>query len=436
MNPQNQPSRRTMLRHSLAAGAAVSLSARALAQTAAPPSKKLVVGVMGLRRGSALIKAMLDMPDIDIAYVADVDKNGVTKALDQISKSKSAGKPQGVQDFRKILDDKAVDAIFIAAPNFWHTPAAILACNAGKHVYVEKPGSHNAQEGQWITAAARKHNRVVQMGNQRRSWPVMREAMEKLHQGVIGKVYAARTWYANSRPTIGRGKPAAVPANLDYDLWQGPVPQRPYVDNLVHYNWHWRWHWGGGEMANNGVHALDLARWGLGVDAPQRVTFSGGRYHFDDDQETPDTAVATFDFGHCIATWECSSCHPRNIDTLDIVRFYGDKGTMAVVGTAAKVLDPHYKIFDLKGQEIGTNTGPGTDRMHIENFVNCIRDGKTPTSEIEEGQKSSLLCHLANIAYRVGRTVQYDAAQKRIVNDADAMKLWGREYRSGWEPKV
>ena len=399
-------------------------------------SRKLLVGVMGLRRGSALIKAILEIPGVEIAHVADVDQTAVVKGLELVAKANGPSKPRGVQDFRRILDDRNVDALFIAAPNFWHTPAAILACAAGKHVYVEKPGSHNARESQWIVAAARKHRRVVQMGNQRRSWPVIIEAMNKLHQGVIGRVLTARSWYSNSRPSIGRGKPVAVPAHLDYSLWEGPVPERPYVDNLAPYNWHWRWHWGGGEMGNNGVHALDLARWGLGVDAPKRVTFTGGRYHFDDDQETPDTGVATFDFGHCLATWECSSCHPRTNDNLDIVRFYGEKGMMAIVGTASKVMEPHYKVFDLKGVEVESKAGVGTDRMHVENFLNCIRDGKTPNSEIEEGQKTSLLCHLANISYRVGRTVQYDAEARQIVGDAEAMKLWGREYRKGWEPVV
>ncbi len=422
-------SRRRFLDVSAAAAAAT------LVRAADPaPSRQLVVGVMGLRRGSALIKAILEIPGVEIAYVADVDQTAVAKGLELVARTKGPSKPKGVQDFRRILDDRRVDALFVAAPNFWHTPATMLACAAGKHVYVEKPGSHNARESQWIVAAARRHRRVVQMGNQRRSWPVIIEAMNQLHQGVIGRVLTARSWYANSRPSIGRGKAGPVPAQLDYSLWQGPVPERPYLDNLAPYNWHWRWHWGSGEMGNNGVHALDLARWGLGVDAPKRVTFAGGRYHFDDDQETPDTGVATFDFGHCLATWECSSCQPRANDNLDIVRFYGEKGMMAIVGMAAKVMEPHYKVFDLRGVELESKAGVGTDRMHVENFLNCIRDGRTPNAEIEEGQKTALLCHLANISYRVGRTVHYDAGVRQIIGDAEATKLWGREYRQGWEP--
>lgn len=410
-------------------------AATAVRAASAAPARKLVVGVMGLRRGSALIQAILEIPDVEIAYVADVDQTCLARGQDLVVKA-GRGKPKAVGDFREILDDRSVDALFVAAPNFWHTPATVLACAAGKHVYVEKPGSHNARESQWIVAAARRHQRVVQMGNQRRSWPVISEAMTKLREGVIGRVVAARAWYANSRPTIGTGKAGAVPPHLNYALWQGPAPERPYVDNLVHYNWHWRWHWGGGEMGNNGVHALDLARWGLAVDAPQRISFTGGRYHFQDDQETPDTGVATFDFGHCLATWECSSCQRRTNDQLDIVRFYGDKGMLAIVGTAAKILEPHYKVFDPAGVELDSQAGPGTDRMHVENFLNSIREGASPSAEIEEGQKTALLCHLANISYRVGRTLRYDADARQIVGDADAMNLWGREYRPGWEPVI
>jgi predicted dehydrogenase len=421
--------RRQFLRHgaTLAAGAIAAPTV-----FADSPGKKLVIGVMGLGRGLDHVKACLGLPDVEIAYLCDVDDRRIARAAEAVNaaKDKPAKAPQMVKDFRRVLDDKSVDAITIAAPNFWHAPAAILACQAGKHVYVEKPGSHNAREGELLVAAARKHDRVVQMGNQRRSWPAIIEAIEKLRSGVIGPVRSARTWYTAQRKSIGVGKPVAVPAELDYSLWQGPAPERPYKDNLIHYNWHWHWHYGGGELANNGIHALDLARWGLGVDCPRRVTCGGGRYHFKDDQETPDTSLATFDFGDVAAFWDCSSCHPRKPENLDFVTFYGDGGSLAIGGGAS------YKVFDLKGKEVGTGKSEAGDRIHFANFFDSVRAGKRPHSDIAEGQKSTLLCHLGNIAYRAGRTLTLDPAARKIIGDTEATALWGREYRPGWEPKV
>ncbi|MBY0521916.1 MAG: Gfo/Idh/MocA family oxidoreductase [Gemmataceae bacterium] len=419
-------------RRFLVQGSALAAGLAVAPAIAANTDKKLVIGVMGLGRGLDHVKACVGLPDVEIAYVCDVDDKRVQRALNVIKEAqpKQAKPTEGIKDFRKVLDDKNVDALTIAAPNHWHTPAAILACQAGKHVYVEKPGSHNAREGELIVAAARKHNRVVQMGNQRRSWPAVIEAIEKLRGGAIGTVRSARTWYNNKRGTIGKGKPAAVPAELDYALWQGPAPKQEYKDNVVHYHWHWRWHWGGGELANNGIHALDLARWGLGVDCPSRVVCGGGRYHFQDDQETPDTTLATFDFGDKFAIWDGSSCHARSGENLNFVVFYGDNGSLALGGGGS------YKILDPKGKEIGTGKSDAGDRSHFVNFFDCIRNSKRPNSDIEEGQKSTLLCHLGNIAFRTGRTINVDPKTRTIVNDKDAIALWGREYQKEWEPKV
>ena len=231
-------------------------SVRAQAQS----SSRIRLGVMGLSRGMAHVNNALAAPNVEVAYVCDVDQQRIDRAVSVVEKS-NAPKPRGVRDFRRILDDNEVDAIMIATCNHWHAPATILACAAGKHVYVEKPGSHNPQDGIWMVQAARKHERVVQMGNQRRSWPAIQEAMARLHSGVIGETTFARCWYDNARGSIGKGQIVPTPPHLNFDLWQGPAPRKDYKDNLVHYNWHWHWHWGNGELGNNGIHALDLARW-------------------------------------------------------------------------------------------------------------------------------------------------------------------------------
>jgi len=413
----------------LAAAALLAPRAFAVAAQAETPSEPIHCGVMGLGRGLAHVNAILGSKTAKLSYICDVDKNRLDGGMKQVETKKPEKMPTPIGDFRKMLDDPKLNAVFIATCNHWHAPATILACTAGKHVYVEKPGSHNAYEGELMVAAARKNKRTVQMGNQRRTWPGVKEGIQKLRDGAIGKVLYARCWYNASRGSIGKGKPAPVPATLDYDLWQGPAPERPYKDNLIPYNWHWHWHYGGGELANNGIHALDVARWGLGVDYPTTVSFVGNRYHFDDDQETPDTGAAVFHFGSVGCTWEVSSCHPRKAEKNPFVAFYGTEGSIHVDGTG-------YTMYDLKGEKIGEGKGEAGEREHIQNFLDCILSGQRPNSEIEEGQKSTLLCHLGNISYRTGRVIHFNPQTRKIVNDTDAEKYWRREYRPGWEPQV
>src|SRR5207253_3903413 len=275
------------------------------------PNEKVLIGIIGCNgRGMAHIAGYLAETNAEIAYICDVDSRAIERGIAAVAK-KQPRKPKGIKDMRQMLESKDLDAVSIATPDHWHAPATILACAAGKHVYVEKPGSHNPYESELMVAAAKKHSRQVQMGNQRRSWPWVIESIEAVRKGEIGKVVFTRAWYTNHRPSIGKGKPAPIPEWLDYSLWQGPASEQPYRDNILHYNWHWFWNWGTGEIGNNGVHFLDLARWGLGVDYPQRVTCSGSRYHFQDDWETPDTYVASFDFGDKAISWEGRSCDPH-----------------------------------------------------------------------------------------------------------------------------
>ena len=269
-----------------------------------------------------------------------------------------------------------------------------------------------------MVAAAQRTDRKVQMGNQRRSAPVFREGIEKLKAGVIGKLRYARCWYDNKRGSIGKGKPAAVPANLDYKLWQGPVPVRPYKDNLIHYNWHWHWSYGGGELANNGVHALDVARWALGVDSPYHTSCIGGRYHFDDDQETPDTADATYDFGKVGMSWHGSSCLQRKHEKHSFVSVYGDGGIMSFEGGG-------YRIYDNAGKLVHENVPKLSDVPHFQNFINSIRKGEALNAEISDAQKSTMLCHLGNISYRKGIQIKGTEAPKNY---------WQRKYSEAWKP--
>ena len=404
-------------------------------RAATSPNEKVVVAIIGCNnRGMDHIAAYLALPNAEIGCVCDVDSRIVEKGVAAAAK-KQQRQPQGVKDFRRILDNPDVDAVSIAMPDHWHAPATILACAAGKHVYVEKPGSHNLRESELMVAAARKHKRVVQMGNQRRSWPWVIESIEALRAGELGRVCFARGWYTNHRTSIGRGKRVPVPEWLDYSLWQGPAPERPFQDNVIHYNWHWFWNWGTGELGNNGVHALDLARWGLGVELPRRVTCGGSRYFYQDDWETPDTMSATFDFGDKGIAWECQSCAPRGFEGSGFgVNFYGEKGCMSLSGSKCTI----YDLNDKAVREIKAKREVPFDpnALHFANFLDGIRDGKELHAEIGEGQKSSVLCHLGNVAWRTGHTISFDPVKREILGDAAARALCRRAYRPGWEPKV
>lgn len=430
MHHPRLPRRAFLRRTAAAAVGAATFSILPPLRGADSPGNTLVLGVMGVNgRGLDLARGFSAIPGAEVGYLCDVDSRAMDRAVKDIS-GKQARAPKAVKDFRRILDDRSVDALLIAAPDHWHAPATILACAAGKHVYVEKPASHNAREGELMLAAARQQKRVVQLGTQRRSWPAVIEAIDKVRGGALGRVLFSRGWYNNSRASIGRGKHVPVPDWLDWELWQGPAAERPFRDNLVHYNWHWLWHWGTGELGNNGIHSLDICRWGLGVDYPLHVTSGGGKYRHDDDQETPDTHTVTFDFGGKSLVWEGRSWHPRGFEGSAFgIAFYGEKGTLVIDGGG-------YRVFDFKGAEIDKGSGPAGDRGHFENLLDCIRTGRRPRADVEDGHKSTLLCHLGNIAWRTGRALNLDPKTGRIIGDAEAQALWGREYRPGWEPKV
>jgi predicted dehydrogenase len=407
------------------------------------PNERVTVAVMGVNgRGAVLARSFAAAPSSEVAYICDVDQAVLARVVQEVARVQPAA-PQGVADFRRALEDPRVDALVIAAPDHWHTPAAILALKAGKHVFVEKPAGHNPREGELLAEAQRKYGRLVQMGNQQRSDPRTAEVVQRIREGLIGRPYYARTWYANTRGSIGRGSPAPVPAGLDYELWQGPAPRAAFRDNLIHYNWHWFWNWGTGEICNNGTHEIDVARWALGVEFPTRVTSVGGRYHFDDDWEFPDTQDAGFDFeGGRTIVWQGRSCNGFPIMGRSRgTSIHGTDGTVVIDRSG-------YVVYDLRNQEVEAQTAAeridaldtrGGDVMtdrHIANFVSAIRTGSALNAPIEEGRKSVLLCHLGNIAQQHGGSLQIDPISGRIRDNGEAMTMWSREYAGGWAPTL
>ncbi len=403
---------------------------------------RITAAVMGVNsRGNELAKAFA-RTGADVRYICDVDGRAVEKTVAEVATMQERS-PEGVTDFRRALDDPSLDALVIAAPDHWHAPATVLALNAGKHVYVEKPCGHNPREGELLIEAQQRYGRVLQMGNQQRSAPESIDVIQQIRDGVIGRPYYGRAWYGNTRGSIGHGVPAAVPDWLDYELWQGPAPRTPYRDNVVHYNWHWFWIWGTGEICNNGTHEIDVCRWALGVDFPTKVTSAGGRYHFDDDWECPDTQIASFEFGDgATITWEGRSCNGRPIENRGRgASIHGTDGT-AIIDRSG------YVIYDNANNEIArrirgetvdaldTRGGGSLTDLHIANFLDSIRGDASPTAPIDDGHKSQLLCHLGNIAQRTRGALTCDPRTGRILADTAAEKLWSRDYEPGWEPKV
>jgi len=376
-----------------------------------------------------------------ISHVCDVDSNILQKFADSV-RQEMGETAQADKDFRKILEQKDVDAITIATPDHWHTPMAIAGLQAGKHVYVEKPCSHNPAEGEMLVEAQRKYQKLVQMGTQQRSSPHTIEIVEKIHAGAIGRPYFAKAWYVNDRKSIGTGKEVPVPPQLDWDLWQGPAPRKPYRDNVHPYNWHWFKIYGTGETLNNGTHEVDVCRWALGVDYPKRVTSSGGRYQFKDDWQFYDTLVTSFAYEDQMISWEGKSCQGMKV--------YGRDRGSTIMGTKATVLVDRggYEIYDLKGNktsEVKAGAAAssadlvGRDSMtdaHFANFIAGIRKGEKLNAPIEVGNVSVTMLQLSNIAWEVNRELQLDANNGRIQGDAEAMKMWGREYEKGWAPKI
>ena len=418
-----------------AAGLAVNSTAKSYAQILGA-NDRLNFAVIGLHsRGYAHLSALAANHDTArIAYVCDVESTFMDKFAAEAQKELGYT-PQTEGDFRKILERKDIDAISIATPDHWHAPMAIAGVEVGKHVYVEKPCSHNPAEGALLIAAQKKYGKLVQMGTQQRSSPHTIEIVEKIHDGIVGRPYYAMAWYVNTRKSIGVGKPAPVPPTLNWDLWQGPAPRQPYKDNVQPYNWHWFRIWGTGETLNNGTHEVDVCRWALGVDYPQRVTAAGGRYQFKDDWQFYDTLVTNYEYDDKLISWEGRCCSGMKI-------YNRDRGS-TILGTTGSVLVDRdgYEIYDLSGKKTsefrvqGEKTSSsdlvGRDSMtdmHFSNFIAGITKGEKLRSPVEVGNVAVTMLQLSNIAWEVQRELRLDTSNGKIVGDPDAMK--------GWEPHL
>jgi predicted dehydrogenase len=414
------------------AAATASQAVRAVAS----PNDTVRVAVVGCGgRGSSHVNAWTSQPNVELAALVDVDDTHSERYIGALQKRGKNPVPT-FRDIRKVLDDKNIDAVSIASPNHWHTLQTIWACQAGKDVYVEKPCSHNVFESRQIVAAARKYGRMVQMGSQSRSSPALQEAVQKMKAGEFGEIYMSRGLCFKARNTIGKTPVEKVPPGVDYDMWTGPAPMRPFTKNRFHYNWHWFWDTGNGDLGNQGIHEVDIARWGLGVTHPTKVSGIGGKFMFDDDQETPNTMTASHEFNvngkPKMMTFEVRHWYSNNEAGINGNRpgntigntFYGSDGYL--------VIDNYNKYYSFMGRE--QKPGPArTERdKHFENFIEGVRSRKAGdlNAEIEEGAMSCVLMHLANVSYRLGRTLHWDEKTWTVKGDAEANKMLTRNYRA------
>ncbi len=425
-----------------AAGLAISSSAKSYGQIMGS-NERLNFAVIGLNgRAYAHLSSLKANKDAArIAHVCDVDTNTMAKFAARVQ-SELGYAPATNQDFRKILDIKDVDAITIATPDHWHAPMAIYGLKAGKHVYVEKPCSHNPGEGELLVRAQQKYGKLVQMGTQQRSSSFTIDVVGKIHNGLVGRPYFAKCWYNNTRKSIGIGKEVPIPPQLDWDLWQGPAPRRVYKDNLQPYNWHWFKIYGTGETLNNGTHEVDVCRWALDVDYPNRVISSGGRYAYKDDWQFYDTIITSFEYDDKMISWESTSCQG--------MRYFNRGRGSLIEGTQGTVLIDRdgYEVYDLNGKKtsefkVGGHTSTadlvGADSMtdaHFANFIAGIRKGEQLHSPVSVGNVAVTMLQLSNIAWDVNRDLNLDPTDGHILNDEEAMALWDREYEPGWEPRI
>ena len=416
-------SRRNFLK-SAAASSTVLMVSRG---TKAAPSERVRHAVIGLgnQGRGAHCGRFPKLDDCDVVAVCDVDPKRRERAVSELPNS---DKVKQYEDFRRILDDDSIDSVSVTTPDHWHTPVAIAAILAGKHVYVEKPCSHNLYEGQQLAKAAKKYGKCVQHGTQSRSGQGIKDAVEFMREGGIGKVRLAKAINHQLRDRIGRKPDTNPPPGVNYDLWLGPAPKRPFSENRWHYNWHWFWDYGTGDIGNDGIHQVDAARWGLGVGLPNAVSASGGQLFYDDDHETPDTQVVTYEYDDCYLLYEMRLWTDYKLEGHDNgTVFYGDKGKLEIGRKGCELT-----LIDKEKKHIG---GGSDFEENVSNFIRCVKadDPSGLNAPVSEGFQSAALCHLGNIATRVGRKLRYDATANTFVDNPEADKLRSRAYRTGYE---
>jgi predicted dehydrogenase len=402
---------------------------------AVPPSDQVNVAIVGVGgRGRALLGDFSRVPGANIRYLVDVDQASLEKAMAVVKKQGITAAPQMVSDMRRVLEAKDVDAVTIATPDHWHSPAAILACDAGKDVYVEKPPSHNIREGRLVIDAARRNNRIVQVGTQSRSRPSTIRAIDYVKSGKIGKVLMAKAWNVQMRDYIGHKEDGPVPPGVDYETWLGPAPWIPFNENRFHYKWHWHWHFGTGDAGNDGTHQIDIARWALGTSYPQSASGWARKVYFNDDQQTPDSMNVTFDYGDKALIWEMRIWNPYGMEQIDNgVAVYGSDGVVHIGRWDRRW---GFKVFDKDGKMV-LHDPEKEPEAHQRNFIESVRSRKLPNADIGIGHLSVIHCHLANIVARAGRNVRFDAGTESVIADDEANLYVKRTYRTHWgTPKM
>jgi len=435
--------RRGFLKKSAVAAAGLMVSAPMVKKGFAKnsPNETVNIGVTGIRsRGRAHYRSFGKIPNVNVAAICDIDENLFPKAVEDIEKM-TGKKPKTYVDFRDMIQDKDIDAVSIATPDHWHALQTIWACQAGKDVFVEKPSSHNIYESRKMVEAARKYNRVVQVGTQARSSPVHKEAIKLLNDGYIGKVYMGRALIFKSRSSIGRKKDSLIPKGVNWDIFLGPAPYRPFNENRFHYTWHWYWDTGTAEIGNQ-VHQIDIARWGMDKRVhPVKIHSAGGFYAWDSDQETPNLQTATFEYEDgMMMENETRQLFTNNEDGIMVGNlFYGSEGWMHLVGEGSGTFTTYFGRKNEPGKSmsrkdiaddpmnlVGAVGGP-----HFNNFIECVRSGKWQdlNADIKVGHMSVVLCHLANISYLTGRKLKFNPYSEKFVNDDDANTYLSREYR-------